>query len=360
MNSPQTLVFSGVQPTGELHLGNYLGVIRRFAELQKSYKCMYCIADLHAITNGMFLDDLHDKIRLVAATFLAIGIDPKKQIIFKQSSVPQHSELAWIFNCIVSMGWMNRMTQFKDKAGINSEKISLGLYAYPTLMAADILLYGTTLVPVGDDQKQHIELTRNIAQKFNSEFADRIEKLGHDAKIELDGQLVPFAFPIVEGLIDNSAPRIMSLRNASKKMSKSDVSDLSRINLLDNADSVAKKIQKAKTDSDVLPFQIEELTTRPEANNLVGILASLERKEKKDILKVFGGQPFSKFKPTLIDAIVSEITPISTEIRRYLRDPSYVDHILHEGAIHARSRAQKTMDCVHKIIGLSPAKNRSQ
>ena len=275
MTAFKPLVFSGVQPTGNLHLGNYLGAIRRFVQLQDSHDCIYCVVDLHAITVWQDPAELMKATREVTAAFLAAGIDPKKHIVFNQSRVVQHAELAWVFNCVARMGWLNRMTQFKEKAGKDRENASVGLFAYPTLMAADILVYRATHVPVGDDQKQHLELTRDIAQKFNNDYSDRIAELGVGVEMKVGEETVNGFFPLTEPLIEGPAPRVMSLRDGSKKMSKSDPSDLSRINLTDDAETISKKIRKAKTDPDGLPSETDGLKDRPEAENLVVLYAAL-------------------------------------------------------------------------------------
>ncbi len=351
MNEFKPLVFSGVQPTGNLHLGNYLGAIRKFVALQESHECIYCVVDMHAITAQLVHDDLKGQIRSIAASFIASGIDPKRHIVFNQSAVPGHAELAWIFNCVARLGWMNRMTQFKDKAGKDAEKASLGLYAYPSLMAADILLYRATHVPVGDDQKQHLELTRDIAQKFNLDFADHIRSGGKGVDIKVGDEPVHAYFPMVEPLIDGPAPRVMSLRDGSKKMSKSDASDLSRINLMDDAETIARKIKKAKTDPEGLPSELDGLAGRPEADNLVGIYAALSDKTKADILKEFGGQQFSAFKPALSELAVSVLSPITAEMRRLMDDTDHIDAILRDGSERANARAEVTMREVREIIG---------
>ncbi|MCR9137283.1 MAG: tryptophan--tRNA ligase [Alphaproteobacteria bacterium] len=345
-------VFSGVQPTGNLHLGNYLGAIRKFVALQESHNCVYCVVDLHAMTAQLVHEDLEEQIRSITAAFLAAGIDPKAHIVFNQSRVPQHAELAWIFNCVARIGWMNRMTQFKDKAGKDRENASLGLLAYPSLMAADILLYRATHVPVGDDQKQHLELTRDIAQKFNSDFSERIEKLGLGVEMMVGEERVNGYFPLTEPLIEGPAPRVMSLRDGTKKMSKSDVSDLSRINLTDDADTISKKIRKAKTDPEPLPSDLEGLVDRPEADNLVGIYAALSDRSKADVIAEFGGRQFSAFKPALSELAVSVLSPISTQMRSLLDDPAYIDGVLADGGERAGEIAEKTMKDVKAIIGL--------
>jgi tryptophanyl-tRNA synthetase len=334
-------VFSGVQPTGNLHLGNYLGAITKFVDLQIAYDCIYCVVDLHAYTVPQRPEQLKASIREVTAAFIAAGIDPKKHIVFNQSQVAEHAELAWIFNCVARIGWLNRMTQFKEKAGRDRENASIGLYAYPVLMAADILVYRATHVPVGDDQKQHLELSRDIAQKFNLDFAESIEAHGFGSAF----------FPLPEPLIQGAATRVMSLRDGTKKMSKSDPSDYSRINLNDDADTIAQKIRKAKTDPDALPSEIEGLAKRPEADNLVGIFAALNGEAKSDVLKAFGGGNFSSFKSALVDLAIAKLAPIETEMRRLKEDPSYIDGVLNQGAGRARVLAQQTMTSVKDILG---------
>ena len=337
-------VFSGIQPSGDLHLGNYLGAIRRFVPLQDSHETIYCVVDMHAITVWQEPEALRRATREVAAAFIAAGIDPKKSIIFNQSHVVQHAELAWVFNCIARMGWMARMTQFKDKAGKNSENVSLGLFAYPSLMAADILLYKATHVPVGDDQKQHLELTRDIAAKFNNDYAASIAAEGVATE---EGQF----FPITEPLIAGPATRIMSLRDGTKKMSKSDPSDQSRISLLDDADAIAKKIKKATTDPAELPHAVDGLKDRPEADNLVGIYAALSDKSKADVLGEFGGQGWGKFKPALAELAVAVLAPMADEMRRLLDDPHTIDAILRDGGERAGAIAEQTMKQVRSIVG---------
>jgi tryptophanyl-tRNA synthetase len=334
-------VFSGVQPTGNLHLGNYLGAITKFVALQASHDCIYCVVDLHAYTVPQKPQQLKASIREVAAAFIAAGIDPKKHIVFNQSQVSAHAELAWIFNCVARIGWLNRMTQFKEKAGKDRENASLGLYAYPVLMAADILVYRATHVPVGDDQKQHLELARDIAQKFNLDFAEPIEVQGHGTAF----------FPLPEPLIQGPATRVMSLRDGTKKMSKSDPSDYSRINLTDDADTIAQKIRKAKTDPDALPSEVEGLAKRPEADNLVGIFGALNDETKADVLKTFGGGNFSSFKAALVDLAVAKLEPIGTEMRRLKDDTAYIDDTLRHGAERARALAQTTMTALKDILG---------
>jgi tryptophanyl-tRNA synthetase len=334
-------VFSGVQPTGNLHLGNYLGAIVKFVELQTSHECIYCVVDLHAITLPQKPEDLRASIREVTAAFIAAGIDPKKHIVFNQSQVSVHAELAWVFNCVARIGWLNRMTQFKEKAGKDRENASVGLYAYPCLMAADILAYRATHVPVGEDQKQHLELTRDIAQKFNLDFAESVEAYGHGDAF----------FPLPEPLIQGPATRVMSLRDGSKKMSKSDPSDYSRINLSDDADTIAQKVRKAKTDPEPLPSEVEGLSARPEADNLVGIFAALNGETKKDILKTFGGGNFSAFKSALVELAVTKLGPIGAEMKRLAKDPAYIDGVLGDGAERARAIALKNMTAVKEILG---------
>jgi tryptophanyl-tRNA synthetase len=335
-------VFSGIQPSGDLHLGNYLGAIKRFVPLQDTHDCIYCVVDMHAITVWQDPDDLRRATREVAAAFIAAGVDPKRSIIFNQSQVVQHAELAWVFNCVARMGWMSRMTQFKDKAGKNSENVSLGLFAYPSLMAADILLYKATHVPVGDDQKQHLELTRDIAAKFNNDYGKAIEAQGHkDADF----------FPITEPLIAGPATRIMSLRDGSKKMSKSDPSDQSRISLLDDADAIAKKIKKATTDPEPLPETVDGLKGRAEADNLVGIYAALSNKTKAEVIAEFGGKGWGTFKPALADLAVAQMAPMGNEMRRLIDDTETIDAILRDGAGRARAIAEATMAEVRSIVG---------
>ena len=334
-------VFSGVQPTGNLHLGNYLGAITRFVALQATHECIYCVVDLHAITTPQDPKELREQIREVTAAFIASGIDPKKHIVFNQSRVPEHAELAWVFNCVARMGWLNRMTQFKEKAGKDRENASVGLFAYPTLMAADILAYKATHVPVGEDQKQHLELTRDIAQKFNNDFAESIAEHGHGDAF----------FPLTEPLIGGPAARVMSLRDGTRKMSKSDPSDYSRINLTDDADTIAQKIRKAKTDPEPLPSEEKGLETRPEADNLVGIHAALSGAAKADVLREFGGAQFSTFKAALVDLSVEKLAPIAAEMKRLAADPAHIDAVLAGGADRARAIASETMAAVKDIVG---------
>ncbi|MEW4461123.1 tryptophan--tRNA ligase [Roseibium algicola] len=350
----QPRVFSGVQPTGNLHLGNYLGAVSRWVPLQDQMPTIFCVVDSHAITAG-FPDphELAQATREVTAAYMAAGIDPKKSIIFNQSQVREHTELAWIFNCVARMGWLNRMTQFKEKAGKNKENASVGLFAYPNLMAADILAYRATHVPVGDDQKQHLELTRDIAAKFNNDFADRIKELDIGIENPTPSPELPeyLYFPMTEPMIAGPATRIMSLRDGTKKMSKSDPSDLSRINLTDDADSISKKIKKAKTDPDALPSETGGLEGRPEADNLVGIYAALSGATKADVLKEYGGQQFSAFKPALSDLAVAKLSPMTDEMRRLMDDKAQIDAILKEGAEKASAIAEPVLKDIRKIIG---------
>ncbi|HRD74959.1 MAG TPA: tryptophan--tRNA ligase [Hyphomicrobiaceae bacterium] len=339
---PLPRVFSGMQPTGESpHLGNYLGAIVNWVEMQKTHECIYCVVDMHAITQWQDPAGLKDSIRAVAAAYMAAGLDPTRCILFNQSQVGEHAELAWIFNCVARIGWLNRMTQFKDKAGKDREAASVGLYAYPNLMAADILVYRATHVPVGEDQKQHLELSRDIAQKFNNDFADGIARLGYTGGF----------FPLPEPMILGPAARVMSLRDGTKKMSKSDPSDLSRINLSDDADTIARKLQKAKTDPAALPSEEAGLDNRPEADNLVGIYAGLAAKSKSDVLRDHGGAQFSTFKKALIELAVARIGPISAEIARHTADPAEIDRVLRDGADRARAIARPIMDDVKDIVG---------
>ena len=332
MDKPTKRILSGVQPSGDLHLGNYLGAIKNFVALQEEYECFFCVVDLHAITVWQDPKVLANKTREVTAAFIASGIDPKKNNIFVQSQVPQHAQLAWLFNCIARMGWLNRMTQFKDKAGKNSENVSVGLFSYPTLMAADILIYLATHVPVGDDQKQHLELTRDIAQKFNNDFKTDF-------------------FPIPEPLIFGQATRVMSLRDGSKKMSKSDPSDYSRIMLTDSADNIAQKIKKAKTDPQPLPSTKEDLKQRPEAENLISIFASLQNSSIENIISEYAGKEFSDFKRDLIDLSVSKLGPITTEMNKLMTDTSYIDSVLNDGKDKAINVAEPVLRKTKEIIG---------
>ena len=327
-------VFSGFQPTGALTLGNYLGALKRFVDMQnEDYETIYCIVDLHAITTWQDPKTLRDQVREIAASYLASGLDPAKSIIFNQAAVEEHAQLAWVFNCVARMGWMQRMTQFKDKAGKNAQNASVGLFTYPTLMAADILLYHATHVPVGDDQKQHLELTRDIATKFNHDF-------GQDF------------FPITQPVIGGPAARVMSLRDGSKKMSKSDPSDLSRINMADDADTIAQKIRKAKTDPEALPSEEAGLEGRAEARNLVAIYAALADESVEKVLTEVGGKQFSEFKPMLVERAVEKLSPISAEMRRLLNDKSEIDRVLEGGAERARAIAAPILKHTYEIVGL--------
>jgi len=326
-------IFSGVQPTGNLHLGNYLGAVRNWVKLQQDYECLFCVVDMHAITMWQDPAQLKASTREVAAAMMASGIDAKKHIIFNQSQVPGHAELAWIFNCVARLGWLNRMTQFKDKAGKNSENASVGLYAYPNLMAADILLYKATHVPVGEDQKQHLELARDIAAKFNNDFG------------------VEGFFPQPEPLILGTATRVMSLKDGAKKMSKSDPAELSRINMTDDADTIAKKIRKAKTDTDPLPQTPAGLEGRAEAKNLLGIYAALSDTSMEDVCAKFAGEGFGTFKQHLADLAVAKLGPIQSEMRRLVADPASVDAVLRSGAERARALAEPVIAEVKDIVG---------
>ncbi|HVV93509.1 MAG TPA: tryptophan--tRNA ligase [Hyphomicrobiales bacterium] len=338
-------VFSGVQPTGNLHLGNYLGAIKRFAALQASHECIYCVVDLHAITQPVAVwggpAELAKNTREVTAAYLASGIDPKRHIVFNQSAVSGHAELAWVFNCIARIGWLDRMTQFKEKAGKNRENASVGLYAYPDLMAADILVYRATHVPVGEDQKQHLELTRDIAQKFNHDFAESAAAAGYPEGF----------FPLPEPLITGPATRVMSLRDGRKKMSKSDASDAARINLTDDADTIAQKIRKAKTDPEPLPGEPAGLAARPEAENLVGIYAALADSDAAAVLREHGGAQFSAFKAALVDLAVAKLGPIGAEMKRLVADPGAIDAVLADGADRARAIAEPNYRAVKEIMG---------
>lgn len=335
-------VFSGMQPTGTLHLGNYLGAMLQWIEMQKTHECIYCVVDMHAITMWQEPAELVTATRAVTAAYIAAGLDPKKSILFNQSQVPEHAELAWVFNCVARLGWLNRMTQFKDKAGKDREAASVGLYAYPNLMAADILAYRATHVPVGEDQKQHLELARDIAQKFNNDFRPQIEAAGF-----ADGIFFPQPEPVITG----PATRVMSLRDGTKKMSKSDASDLSRINLSDDADTIARKIQKAKTDPEGIPSEPGGLMGRPEAENLVGIYAALAGKAKGDVLAEYGGAQFSAFKKALADLAVSRLQPLGEEIKRLTNEPKEIDAILADGSARAHAIAKPVMDKVKDIVG---------
>ena len=325
-------IFSGVQPTGDLHLGNYLGAIRNWVRLQDDYECLFCVVDMHAVTVWQEPDILRANTREVTAALLASGIDPKRNIVFNQSQVSGHAELAWIFNCVSRMGWLNRMTQFKEKAGKQKENASIGLFAYPCLMAADILLYNATHVPVGEDQKQHLELTRDIAQKFNTDFKKNL-------------------FPIVEPLIFGAATRVMSLRDGTKKMSKSDPSDLSRINLTDDSSTITKKIQKAKSDADALPDSKAGLNGRPEVANLMNIYAALSDVDIDTVCQRYGGGQFSTFKKELADIAVSMLSPIQKEMRRLMDDTGYVDSVLSQGTQRAQEMSGPILEKVRETVG---------
>jgi tryptophanyl-tRNA synthetase len=338
-----TRVFSGMQPTGSLHLGNYLGAMLNWIRMQDEHECIYCVVDLHAITIWQDPNELRTAIRQVTAAYIAAGLDPNRSILFNQSRVPEHAELAWVFNCIARLGWLNRMTQFKEKAGKDRENASVGLYAYPNLMAADILAYRATHVPVGEDQKQHLELARDIAQKFNNDYREHIIAQGH-----ADGQFFPQPEPVITG----PATRVMSLRDGTKKMSKSDPSDLSRINLTDDADTIARKIQKAKTDPEPLPSEEAGFANRPEAENLVGIYAALTGTTPAAVLADFGGQQFSTFKKALAEVAVQRLGPLGAEAKRLAADPAYIDQILSVGAERARAIATPIMNEVKDVVGL--------
>jgi len=328
-------VFSGVQPTGNLHLGNYLGAIKNFVDLQNKFECVYCIVDLHAITNRQDPQELKSNILETVASFIASGLNSEKNIIFNQASVAAHSELAWIFNCVARIGWMNRMTQFKEKAGVNKENASVGLLVYPNLMAADILLYKATHVPVGEDQKQHLELTRDIAKKFNNDFK------------------CTDYFPIVEPLIPKEISRVMSLRNGKKKMSKSEDSDQSRINLKDDKDVIDQKIKKAKTDAAPIPSEINGLKNRDEAANLLSIYASINNVSMEKVLKEFGGKNFSTFKSKFSESLIESICPIGNEIRKLMKDKKYLNEILINGSKKADLIAKNNLKEIYDIIGLT-------
>ena len=328
-------VFSGIQPSGGLTLGNYLGAIKRFVDMQNDggFETVYCMVDLHAITVWQDPDKLRHNTRELAAGFIAAGLTPEKSILINQSQVPEHAQLGWVFNCVARMGWMGRMTQWKDKAGKDSEAASLGLFAYPSLMAADILIYHATHVPVGEDQKQHLELTRDIAAKFN-----------HDYGVDF--------FPITEPVIEGAATRVMSLRDGTKKMSKSDPSDASRINMTDDADAIAKKIRKAKTDPDPLPDHIDGLKERPEARNLVNIYAALAETTAEAVVAEYAGAQFGRFKPALAELAVAKLSPISSEMSRLMNDPAEIDRILAKGAQQAREITAPVLKKTYEIVGM--------
>ena len=332
--SEKKLVFSGVQPTGNLHLGNYLGALKNFVSLQKNMDCIYCVVDLHAITTFQNPSELKNNILETTASFLASGLDPKKSIIFNQSSVSAHSELAWIFNCVSRVGWLNRMTQFKDKAGSDKEKASVGLYIYPNLMAADILLYKATHVPVGADQKQHLELSRDIAQKFNNDFNCK------------------GFFPLPEPLILKNISRVMSLRDGTKKMSKSEESDYSRINLKDSADEIVKKIKKAKSDSESIPDNLKSLEKKPEALNLLNIYSEVSKINLEKVLKEMAGKEYSYMKNKLADLLVSEISPVGKEINKLMSDKAHLLQILKKGTEKASIKAEENLKNIRDKVGL--------
>ncbi len=326
-------VFSGIQPSGGLTLGNYLGAIKRWVAMQgPDFETIYCVVDLHAITVRQDPDKLRRSTHEVAAALIASGIDPEASVLFNQSQVSAHAELGWIFNCIARIGWMNRMTQFKDKAGKNAEKVSLGLYAYPALMAADILAYHATHVPVGEDQKQHVELTRDIAQKFN-----------HDYGVDF--------FPITEPVIEGPATRVMNLRDGTRKMSKSGESDMERINMLDDADTIARKFKKARTDPDPLPGELEGLKDRPEARNLVDIYAGLSDRSPEAVIAEYAGAGWGRFKPALAELAVEKLVPISDEMRRMMAEPDALDALLARGAGKAEAISRPILEQVHDIVG---------
>src|SRR5665213_1849891 len=336
MTTHTQLVLSGMQPTNTLHLGNYLGALKNWVRMQEEMPCLFCVVDMHALTqeSGYALPaDVTKATREVAAAYIAAGVDPKRTPIFNQSRVKEHAELAWIFNCVARLGWLDRMTQFKEKSGKHKERASVGLYTYSVLMAADILVYNSTHVPVGEDQKQHLELSRDIAQKFNNDFG------------------APDFFPLPEPVITGTATRVMSLRDGTKKMSKSDESDLSRINLTDDADAIAGKIRRAKTDPLPLPENKEGLKDRPEAENLLNIYAALADQDRDAVMAQFAGQQFSGFKTALADLTVAKLEPINKEMRRLLADPAEIDRILKDGAARARAIATPVMDEIKRTVG---------
>jgi len=336
MSAHKQLVLSGMQPTNVLHLGNYLGALKNWVKLQDQMPCLYCVVDMHAITADAGYrrpKELESATREVTAAYIAAGVDPKRSALFNQSRVPEHAELAWVFNCVGRLGWLDRMTQFKEKSGKHKERASVGLYTYPLLMAADVLVYKATHVPVGEDQRQHLELTRDIAQKFNSDYE------------------VPDFFPLPEPVIMGAGTRVMSLRDGTKKMSKSDESDYSRINLTDDADTIAQKIRKARTDPNPLPDSEKAFEGRPEAENLINIYAALSDAPRAQAIGQFAGRPFSEFKNELAELAVSKLTPIAAEMRRLLADPAEIDRILHAGAERARAIAAPVMAQVKRIVG---------
>jgi len=328
-------IFSGIQPTGNLHLGNYLGAVRNWVRLQTEYQCLYCLVDMHAITLWQNPEDLRRHTREAAAALIAAGLDPARNILMVQSHNPDHAELAWVFNCVARIGWLNRMTQFKEKAGKNRENASVGLYAYPNLMAADVLVYKATHVPVGEDQKQHLELMRDIAQKFNTDYGREF-------------------FPLPEPLILGAAARVMSLRDGTKKMSKSDESDYSRINMTDDADAIAQKLKKAKTDPHPLPDSVGAMEERPEAANLLGIWAALADASVEDAVRRFAGRQFSAFKGELTELAVAVLTPIAAEMKRLLADPGAIDAILRQGGERARALSAPIMAEIKQVVGFLP------
>ena len=332
--SKKKIVFSGVQPTGDLHLGNYLGALKNFVSLQNKMQCIYCVVDLHAITTFQKPDELKNNVLETVASFLAAGLNSDKSIIFNQSAVPGHAELSWILNCVSRVGWLNRMTQFKDKAGSDKEKASVGLYIYPNLMAADILLYKATHVPVGADQKQHLELSRDIAQKFNNDFNCKD------------------FFPLPEPLIQKNVSRVMSLRDGTKKMSKSEESDYSRINLQDSADEIIKKIKKAKSDSEQIPDSLKDLQNKPEAFNLINIYSEISKINLEKVLNEMSGKEYSFLKTKLADVLVSEITPIGKEIKKILQDMSYLEATLKKGKKKANIIAEENLKIIREKVGL--------
>ena len=332
--SKKKIVFSGVQPTGNLHLGNYLGALKNFVSLQSKMQCIYCVVDLHAITTFQKPDELKKNVLETVASFLAAGLNPEKSIIFNQSAVPGHAELSWILNCVSRVGWLNRMTQFKDKAGSDKEKASVGLYIYPNLMAADILLYKATHVPVGADQKQHLELSRDIAQKFNNDFNCKD------------------FFPLPEPLIQKNISRVMSLRDGTKKMSKSEESDYSRINLQDSADEIMKKIKKAKSDSEQIPDSLKSLENKPEALNLINIYSEISKVNLEKVLNEMSGKEYSFLKTKLAEILVSEITPIGKEIKKLLQDRSHLEAILKKGKRKASIIAEENLKNIREKVGL--------
>src|SRR5580704_2114077 len=333
MTTHKPLVFSGMQPNGNLHLGNYLGALKNWVKMQQDMNCIYCVVDMHALTTWVDPKELTQSIREVTAAYIAAGVDPTRTILFNQSQVHEHAELAWIFNCVARMGWLNRMTQFKEKAGKNKENSSVGLFVYPDLMAADILAYKATHVPVGEDQKQHLELARDIAQKFNNDYN------------------APDYFPLPEPVITGTATRVMSLRDGSKKMSKSDESDYSRINLTDDADAIVQKIRKARTDPNPLPDSEKGLEGRPEAENLINIFAALSEEPRGKIIAQFAGQQFSSFKNELAELAVGKLTPIAAEMRRLLSDPAEIDSLLRRGAEKAHALASPVLADVKRVVG---------